>query len=207
MASRKCTECGASLREKQASAITCSEKCRKARTRRLAKKRTVKVPEHLAPMKDAVAKATTDMDAVHEVVKDELRPVVREAITDDVLLAVDKLMRNVVPAALAAIEDDIRNGDAEVRQRAYTLLMKYTLGNPSVAPKPDAPSGQPIQINFELPRPGSAPAIEAEAEELRICSECGTERPVDEFLEASTRCTHCDAALRARVAERFGGGE
>lgn len=201
-ASRRCSECSASLTGMQSTAKTCGENCRKKRTRRLAKKKTRVVPEHLAPMHDAVVAAQEDV--LHDVAVAELTPIVREAITDDVLLAVDKLMRNVLPAALDAIADDIAGEDKDLRQRAYTLLMKYTLGNPSVAPKQDAPSGQQVVVNFELPRAGSAPAdVEAEADEQQTCSECGTERSISDFLEASTRCVHCDAALRARVDERF----
>jgi hypothetical protein len=202
-AARRCSECQSSLAGMQPTAKTCCESCRKKRARRLAKKKTRKVPEHMAGMHDAVTKATDD--AVQEAVRAELAPIVREAITDDVLQSVDKLMRNIVPAALEAMADDIHGEDRDLRQRAYTLALKYTLGNPSVAPKPDAPSGQPIQISFEVPRPGTdTPAIEAAAEELKACQECGMDRPVSEFLEASDRCVHCDAALRARVAERFG---
>jgi hypothetical protein len=201
-AARRCSECEKSLAGYAPTAKTCGEAHRKKRARRLAKKKTRKVPEHLAPMHDAVTKATDD--AVQEAVKEELRPIVREAITDDVLRSVDSLMRNILPHALEAIGDDIKGEDKDLRQRAYTLLMKYTLGNPSVAPKPDAPSGQPISISFEVPRPDDAPAIEATAEELRTCSECSEERPASDFLEDSLRCSTCDAALRARVAERFG---
>lgn len=145
-----------------------------------------------------------------EVMREELKPVVREALTDDVLVAIQNLV-NLTPAVVAAITEDIaQTSDKTLRQRAYTLVSKYTLGNPSVAPPPIEQAATGIVVNFQMPRPGDATAeVEqhSDAEELKTCVECKQDKPVTGFVANSDRCTQCHEQLQAKVLERFGGGE
>lgn len=164
------------------------------------------LPEHLQPLTTAVARDHRKMtDVVHEVFKEELRPVVREAITEDVLRSVGAMMR-LTPKMIALIERDMEDTDPNVRQKAYTLLARYTLGNASVAPAPTEQVTPPMQVVFNLPRPGEGgPATaEAPAEELRECCECHQLKPEDEFVANSERCQSCHDQVQARVRARFG---
>jgi hypothetical protein len=155
----------------------------------------------------------TIKDAAMEVMRDELKPVVREALTDDVLRAIEKLV-HLTPAVVDAIQEDLeQDDDKTLRQRAYTLLAKYTLGNPSVAPPPPEQAAQGMQVTFVMPRPGDTttaaiePQSDSDAVELRTCIECKTDKPSQDFVGNSDRCTQCHDDLQARVQERFGGGE
>lgn len=212
---RRCSECGASLEGRSPSARTCTDKCREARKRRL--KRADKqrsdalaaantLPDHLQPLTQAIAKDDRKVtDIVHETFKEELRPVVREAITEDVLRAVGQMMR-LTPRMVSLIEADMADPDPSVRQKAYTLLAKYTLGNPSVAPASAEAVQAPMQVVFNLPRPGSSAPESApeEAVELRECCECHQHKPTDEFVANSERCSDCHEEVQARVRARFG---
>lgn len=145
-----------------------------------------------------------------EVMREELKPVVREALTDDVLRAIEDLV-GLTTDVVAAIKDDIlQTDDKTLRQRAYSLVAKYTLGNASVAPAPLDPGAQGMTVNFLMPRPGDAtPAsIEAQSDgtavELKPCVECKQEHPLTDFVANSDRCTKCHSELQAKVQERFG---
>lgn len=143
-------------------------------------------------------------DMVHEVFKEELRPVVREAITEDVLRSVGQMMR-LTPKMIELIERDMEDDDPTVRQKAYTLLARYTLGNASVAPAPAEQAQAPMQVVFNLPRPGSdAPDVPEEAVELRECCECHQHKPEDAFVANSERCVDCHQEVQDRVHARFG---
>lgn len=148
-----------------------------------------------------------------EVMREELQPVVREALTDNVLRSIQDLVA-LTPTVVAKIKEDLeQEADPTLRQRAYTLVAKYTLGHPSVAPPPLDQAATGIVVNFQMPRPGDATpsAIEApqhsDAVELRKCVECTQDKPTTEFVGNSDRCTQCHEALQARVAERFPGDD
>lgn len=205
---KKCSECGASLAGRPSLTKTCSQACRAKRSRRIRRaqkergKQLNALPEHQAVMRDIVRKTP---DIAHEVMKAELAPIVREAITDDVMRSVKDLV-GLTPKMVAAIEMDLESPDDRVRQKAYELVARYTFGNPSVAPQPQTPANAPMQVFFQMPRPGDADEpVEAQVEELRTCVECGDARPSGEFVGNSTRCQECHDKLQAKVRERFGG--
>lgn len=205
----RCSECKAPLSHPQAK--TCGKTCRSRRSRRIksaakrgAEKRAL--PEHLQVMSKAVTSQIKD--TAHEVLKEEMGPVVREAITSDVLRAVDDMVA-LTPRMVELIKEDMESEDASIRQKAYTLLAKYTLGNPSVAPASAEQQPAPLSVVFQLPRPGDTnsgteEAPPAEATELRECSECHNTAPRSDFPDDAERCVTCHEALRAQVLERFG---
>lgn len=190
-------------------AKTCSDACRGRRSRRLARQRKKSgqnraLPDHQKAMSQAVRKEVGD--TMKDVVREELRPVVREAITEDVLRAAQDLV-NLTPTMVGAITEDLNSSDKILRQRAYTLLAKYTLGNQSIAPAQATPSTQPMQVNFVLPRPSDTGAPQdapVAAVELRECIECHTDKPDDQFVGSSNRCVDCHREVEARVRARFG---
>lgn len=176
---------------------------------RLRDERTVaEGPDH--PSLSQLARAD-----VADVVRDEARkivaPVVREAIDDEILSAVRKMV-GLAPLAVAAMEEDLLGSDPRLRQNAYSQLLKYTIGHPAIGPK-DAEATDRVVINLGLPRPGT-PSIEQDtwsdgkAVEIKTCDTCGEEKPSDQFVGMSTRCIMCfanqqDAA--AELLEKAGG--
>lgn len=166
------------------------------------------LPAHLKDLQEAVTGEVKD--AAHAVLKEELAPIVRESLTQDVLRDVGRLV-GLVPKAIERITEDLDSADETIRQRAYTLLLKYTMGNPSVAPPPTEQAPSPMQVVFNLPRPGNPEdttlEVVEDAVELQQCAECGTERPLHEFVGQSTRCVDCQRQLEEKVYSRFGRPE
>lgn len=211
-----CSECPNRLvdsvgRAKPAGTKTCSKACRQARARRL---KRVKIeagqmsnytPEH---QQVAAAVRGEAKDAAHEVLKEELRPLVREAMTEDVLGAISSLIK-LTPAAIVKLEEQMASDDEVISQRAVTLLLKYTMGNPSVAPTPTVQAPAPMTVTFNVPRPGddlTAPVVEVQAddvEELRECTDCHESKTAAEFVGASPRCQECFDGLHDTLRERF----
>lgn len=168
------------------------------------------LPDHL---KQLSAGARNEVeDVLHEVAQEELRPVVRDAITEDVLRAIQDLV-GLTPKVVAAITEDLTGDDPTLRQRAYTLIAKYTLGHPAIVRPPEEATGQ-LVVNVGLPRPsdagsGSAPAIEGTAAEIsddtRECDVCHTDKPVNEFVAGSNRCQQCHDEFQAAVRAKLDG--
>jgi hypothetical protein len=205
MAAGICSECPTKL--ERPNQKTCSTACRSRRAHRLKaqQKRQGKAmgeananPPHL--------NALATKDIVHELAKEELRPVVRESLTQEVLEGIGKLV-GLTTLMVNAIEEDLNSGDKYLRQKAYSLLARYTLGNQSVAPAAAAVQPQAMQVIFQLPRPGDdgQAAVHVTAEEIKTCHECDTEKPVAAFVEDSERCQQCHDELQARVKELYGG--
>jgi hypothetical protein len=209
VARRKCPECAEYLLPNaRSNQVTCGKAaCRQGRARRKArsqKKQGVRKDTTLEPMREAIRGDIVDV--AHEVAKEEIRPAVREAITEDVLDAVKKLV-GLTPLMVTAIEQDLVSEVSDIRQRAYTLLARYTLGNPSVAPASAEQQPAAMNVIFNMPRPGDeTPELSEDttAAELKTCTECKTEKPSDEFVANSERCVTCHEDLQARVLERFG---
>ncbi len=160
------------------------------------------LPEHLKGLSTAVNRQAPDI--LHEMLKAEMQPIVREAITETVMRGIDALV-SLTPRLAELIARDLESSDPNISQKAQSLLARYTLGNASVAPAPAAAVPQPMQVQFLMPRPGDTPAeITAPAVELRTCVECEAEKPAAEFVGASPRCQVCHDGLQAQVAARFG---
>lgn len=206
-------------RRKPAGTKCCSDNCR---GRRLAEQKRLKreraeatsarmeLPEHLRAVADAAAGKVEDVS--HEVLVEQVRPIVRDLLTDDVLAGLAKLV-GLIPSAIDALQDDINQPDDETadydrRQRAYTLLLKYTAGNATIAPPPAEQAAAPMQVIFAMPRPGDGPAPSpalsaGEAIELRDCVECEATKPETDFVGSSQRCNTCQAKLEDMIAKRF----
>ncbi len=195
-----CSECKKTLRGKNKLARTCSSRCRSERVRR--KKRQAAAIAERGTHPEHVSRAKMK-DAAHEVLKEELRPAIAASLTPDVLHGLGELVA-MVPDAVARLREDLDSRDETIRQRAYFHVMKYTLGNPAVAPGAPEQTPQPMQVSFVMPRPGVAtPELEAVAEELATCEACHIEQPRSAFVANSQRCQTCHDAIQARVANRF----
>jgi hypothetical protein len=163
--------------------------------------------EHIDPH----GHGSTVRDVAHKLLEDELRPVVRESITEDALKAI-RSMVGLTPRVIELLAEDMESLDAVVRQRAYTLIAKYTLGHQAIVTPESAGAGQQLVVNFALPRPGGPPSetqeggelVEGSAEETQQCDSCGADKPLSEMVAGSTRCRACFEGLHDDVRERFG---
>lgn len=213
---RLCSECGKSLQGKAAKARTCSPSCRTTRSRRLRKEAATleaETPsgqakqhtEQLNVFREVVRGETTDV--ARSIMRDELRPVVREAMTEDVLQSITELLK-LTGTAVAALHEDLLGDDPVIRQRAYTLLIKYTIGHPALVKAEDTDPKSQMVVNFNLPRPGPPEAAleddaDAVALVLKFCDMCDTEKPIAEFVDGSSRCRLCFEEWRAAVVKDF----
>lgn len=212
MASRTCSECGASLSGLGPRAKTCSTKCRSTRSRRIKRGKDEERdyaetrPAAHQEIRSAIRRESPDV--INRVLRDELQPIVREAITEDVLRAIQQLV-GLTPRAVQLLEADMEDDDPTTRQRAYTLLLKYTTGHPALVQPKDTEAGKQITVNFALPRPeqeaiqAANGPITAEAIELRTCDSCGEDKPSDEFVTNSQRCQVCFEMWHADVESRY----
>lgn len=202
---RVCSECGASLAGRAAQARTCSDRCRTTRSKRLRTNRggPAKDPEHITTIREVVRGERDDV--LDRTVQEELRPVVREAITEDVLRAIADFVA-LTPEIVRAISEDLRSEDATIRQKAYSLVARYTLGHPSLVPQ-ELEDNKNLTVHFNLPRPESGTAkdptgeldLDVEAQVVRTCDTCNQEKPEAEFIAGSSRCADCYAQQRARA--------
>lgn len=191
MDARRCSECGESLTGRSALTKTCSDRCRNARSRRVRRQRREvnKLPEHLKVVQQVVTQERGDV--VKKVVEEEIRPVVREAITEDVMQSIRDLVA-LSPAAIAAIEDDLTGSDPVLRNKAYTLLIKYTVGHNALVETPEEEESKNLTVNFSMPRPeDSTDEVPADAEEIKQCDSCGIDKPASAFVGSSDRCSEC----------------
>jgi hypothetical protein len=212
MAVKRCSECPNKLEyptgeKKPEGTLTCGVACRSKRARRLKREAKARGGDKRAAHVQEISDGLKDGNALHEAAVEEFRPLVREAMTESVLVGIDRLIK-ATPTALAALEADLTNQDDTIRQRAYTLLLKYTMGNPSVAPPSQAVQPAGMTVQFNLPRPGDDPTptitVPVEGEELRTCGDCNAEKPVSQFVSGSQRCEVCHDGMRSLLTERFG---
>lgn len=212
---RRCSECGESLAGKAPQTKTCSTSCRAKRSRRLKRKGShgggFALPDEMKTMSEVVRQEAPDI--AHTVIAEELRPVVREAMTEDVLRSIHSLVA-LTPNAIAALQQDLESDDAVIRSKATTLVLKYTLGHPALVRPDDTDPGKQLVVNLNLPRP-ELPAEVAgdethegevldDAVEVRTCDMCTTTLPVADFAADSYRCMKCWDDQRASVIARYG---
>lgn len=153
-------------------------------------------PPHLKRLADAISGEVPDL--IHEVTSEELRPVVREAITEDVLRSIHTAV-GLVPDALSAIQQDLASDNESIRHRAAALLLKYTLGHPAMVPPEEADNSKQIIVNFGgMSRPEIVEAElaeevppEVESGDTKECDKCHATKPLGEFVESSDRCRAC----------------
>lgn len=152
---------------------------------------------------------------IAEVLQNELTPIVREAIDDEILQAIGKLVA-LTPKAVDALALELeatttRNGEEvpDIGRRAVAArtVMKYTVGHPALAPQPTGRSG--LEVNFMLPRPNpedtqqpEAPAP-VEGEEVRECDICHQLKLDSQFVAGSNRCAECHHENRKKVLAQF----
>lgn len=203
---RVCSECGAPLAGKSVRAKTCSVRCRQARARRLRSAHVdARALEDTREIRDLVR--TAGQDAVQQVIKQELAPVVREAIDDDVLRAISKMV-GLTTRAVEVLAADLESEDAVIRQRSAALVVKYTVGHPALVKSADEMPPH-LEVHFSLPRPDSEPILteydeDGQTVDERSCDMCGQLKPIAEFVAGSDRCSACFEESRREIRKQFG---
>jgi predicted nucleic acid-binding Zn ribbon protein len=204
---RTCSECWDSLKGKPVHTKTCSDKCRARRSRRLAREKREAgalkaLPEHQKDIAARVRRQTPD--AIRTVAQEELRPVVREAITEETMRAIQQMV-GLAPAAIEALAADLVSPSEKIRQGAAKLILQYTVGN---APSPEDDAARNLTVHFDLPRPEQTQeqiddpeVIDAEVvdEPTKTCDSCGADKPVTSFVANSDRCSSCYEEQRKRA--------
>ena len=148
-------------------------------------------------------------DVTREIVKEELRPVVRAAITEEVLRSIQDLV-GLAPRVVELLAQDLESTDPNVRQKAYTLIAKYTLGHTAIVTPEDQGSGQ-LVVNFNMPRPDAEPQYDTDGEVVqeieseRQCAFCDETKPLDKFVAGSDRCWECHAKLHEQAEALLNG--
>lgn len=208
---RTCSECGEPLSNPRAK--TCGSTCRAKRSRRLKRQKSDAgkqnaYPPHVKELSQVVRNEAPDI--AHSVIQEELRPVVREALTEDVLQAINRMVA-LTPAAIGALEQDLHSEDPQTRQRAYTLLIKYTVGHQAIVRPEEGEDSKQLIVHFNLPRPElggvtqeDGEEVIAEAEEYRHCNMCDSDKPVTQFVANSDRCEDCHVQMKSKVKELLG---
>lgn len=208
---RTCTECGTPLQGRQK--FTCKDGCRAARSRRLKRisqdnGRMAELPPHQQAVAEAVRVEAPDI--AHRVIQEEIRPVVREAMTEDVLQAINAMV-GLAPQAIGALAVDLASDDSKVRQKAYDLWLRYTVGHTAIVRPEDSGDDKNLVVHFNLPRPDQEALAtrgreaqeesESDAHEVRTCNLCGEDKPVEQFIAASDRCEDCHDKMARKVEE------
>lgn len=201
---RVCSECRNPLGDNPKQ-LTCGADCRGKRSRRLARSKKAKgrVADQTGFQALAPGSATAPVleDVARDVMREELAPVVREAITEDALRAIQKLIA-LTPEMVDKLAVDLQSTDDVVRQKAYTLGLRYTIGHGAIVTPPgEGEAGNKLTVIFDgMKRPDFEESVDAEVvDETRVCTGCGTEKTVDKFVGHSDRCQECHDALRSRA--------
>lgn len=163
----------------------------------------------------AEARALAESLALEEI-RAKVSPVVREMLTDKVLNEL-KVLTELLPEATATLRRLMTSEDEDMQYKAATMLLRYTMGNSSIAPPPlDDRSPQGMQVIIGLPQQKSQAQVEGEIAEGEVvegeiveqpereCIECHKFKSSSEFVGASSRCQSCHDEMMADVEARFG---
>jgi hypothetical protein len=204
---RTCLNCGKDIGHRGTRAKTCDATCRKALERKTQAAADIAAVVAEAPpsahLGDAASIAKREVEAQ---VRDIVKPVVREALTEDVLGALQDLIR-LTPAAVATLADHMDGDDPVLAQKAATTTLRYTVGHQALV-TPQAATAPQLVVNFDLPRPapGSSPddPDDEDSFETFECDVCHTVHLIAERVAGANRCVECHEKRKAAVLEQYG---
>lgn len=166
--------------------------------------------------RDAVAQRrdhTTPSDALgavtREALADAVKPVVQSALTEEVLKALDDLIK-LTPQVVAAIEADLQSDNEFLRQHAYQTLLKYTVGHKGLVPDIKTDTAPVTVIIDGVERPPDSPfhkPREDDAPDWKQCDRCQEFKPIDQFAANSNRCTMCYESMREAATASLTHGD
>lgn len=141
-----------------------------------------RLPEHIVKARQ-LAFGNLE-DEVREVMRDEIRKTVTQAVKDNVLGAAE-VMTHLLPSVLAGLAQDVQSEDWMVRSRAQAIVLKYAMpfGEEKVekddlriinvihnVPIPDSPLGEVVEGEL-LALPDGVERFEADWPACAICHE------------------------------------
>jgi hypothetical protein len=147
-------------------------------------------------------------------IRDKIEPVTRELLTDKVLWELHTLV-DLIPAAVSELASELARDedgnplveDADIRHKAAVQLLKWTVGNNSIAPASAEQQPAPLQVIIGTGL-SQTTSIDGEAEDdpedVRECLECHLVKPAKDFVGDSNRCQACHQKLLDSVRERYG---
>lgn len=146
--------------------------------------------------------ASQDVEkAAQEELRAAIKPVVREALTEDVLQGINALVQ-ALPLAIGTAIANLESDDEAIRQQAATLIMRHSAGNKAIVPDVNQGKGNDLTIVFDLPRPASSAELgggEDEVVETKECDSCHTVKPLGDFVGRSDRCIECFERMKNSV--------
>lgn len=131
---KNCLTCGRKLKDAPRHRKFCGSACRQRNHRRVNKAKADKnlkmsitktAPEHIKDMV-YLAFGADSMDVVRQVMREEIRSNITQAVQDNVLGAAE-MMTQMLPKALGGLLLDLNNQDYYVRGRAQQLVLKYAM--------------------------------------------------------------------------------
>lgn len=170
----------------------CSDACRFRRSR---DKRSGRGTREAVP--DLIENGIVPV--TQQVLAEELRPVIREAITEEVLAGVHQLIGHV-PAAIQRAAELLDSSDETLRYQAAALILRHTAGNKNVVPDVNEGRQRDLHVTFALPRPQGPTQADGESTgviETKECDSCGHTKTLDEFMGQSDRCKECFGKMQA----------
>lgn len=204
---RRCLNCGKDISHRGTRAKTCDATCRQE----LKRKRdvTAQLPQGLVDEVNRHATPTAVKRAVEAEVREVIKPVVREALTEDVLGALQNLV-NLTPEAVATLAHDMAGDDAVLAQKAATTVLRYTVGHTALVTPQEATAPQ-LVVNFGLPRPEDNPEAftydngqPTDVVEFFECDVCHLELPTTERVANADRCQDCHDKRKHAILEQYG---
>lgn len=152
-------------------------------------------------------------------IRERIEPITRELLTDEVLQQLS-VLTDLLPMALKELSYELsvdEDGkplveDSELRHKAAMQVLKWTVGNQSIAPAGEGHDATQIQVviggsmQTDIPDPQAQHMmVDGEVVEMRECSECHISKPTDEFVGQSNRCLVCHQRLLNEASEKYGG--
>lgn len=240
-----CRECGDPFVSNRENKILCGKNSCRIRRQRRRKKQGADFTEWAQDFSDVTAllskaeeSAMTNLHLVaREVLADSIRPTIEKAlVAEDVLASIAglvgllPLVQDALKADLSAMKhirdamghpimcdgEPVMEPDRDVRGKAIAHILKYTAGQPGLAPQPEqAVVAPPSVIFMGMPPMPEAPVDaevaellpEVESGELRVCDACGKPKAPDLFVGNSERCQECHDAVRERAMARLASGQ
>lgn len=147
-------------------------------------------------------------DTMREVIKEQITPMIREKAQGAVVVMLDML-----PKALARLQEDLDSRDAIARRNAVAIALRYTM--PTVQENTKVESDTGINVYHWIPAPADTEVGRKVSEEMNydadanyelfeegweVCQRCDTRTHPDNMTRDSNQipvCTSC--AIRGRI--------
>lgn len=187
-------------------AKTCSARCRqqlsREKRRSESNNRRGAAAERWAPQHQA--EEADKEQIIKDLFKEELRPYVREQITEGTIKGIAALV-TLMPELVDSLRADLQSIDPVARGRAQQILSKYTMG--FMDPKAEAAT-RPLTIHMgSMPQPGDEKFDAADAIATGVQQECETCHEIKDLSHydaGATLCNECLAERKASAMERYG---